>query len=159
MEYIVGIILIIGFIVYKMYKKGRAITDTYIIASEKALIIFAEDPYGVLKSLCQQGDNFPTSKRILRDYELFKDFQMTNQTLSHEEKELFAEDISFAMLGLITFFIYGENRTEQNRTEQNRTEQNRTLMMFIMILNIILSSMTHSGKQEERCCSYMEFYI
>ena len=114
MEYIVGIILIIGFIVYKMYKKGRAITDTYIIASEKALIIFAEDPYGVLKSLCQQGDNFPTSKRILRDYELFKDFQMTNQTLSHEEKELFAEDISFAMLGLITFFIYGENRTEQN---------------------------------------------
>lgn len=149
MEYIVGIILIIGFIVYKMYKKGRAITDTYIIASEKALIIFAEDPYGVLKSLCQQGDNFPTSKRILRDYELFKDFQMTNQTLSHEEKELFAEDISFAMLGLITFFIYGENRTEQNRT----------LMMFIMILNIILSSMTHSGKQEERCCSYMEFYI
>ena len=116
MEYIVGIILIIGFIVYKMYKKGRAITDTYIIASEKALIIFAEDPYGVLKSLCQQGDNFPTSKRILRDYELFKDFQMTNQTLSHEEKELFAEDISFAMLGLITFFIYG---TEQNRTEQN----------------------------------------
>ena len=154
MEYIVGIILIIGFIVYKMYKKGRAITDTYIIASEKALIIFAEDPYGVLKSLCQQGDNFPTSKRILRDYELFKDFQMTNQTLSHEEKELFAEDISFAMLGLITFFIYGENRTEQNRTEQNRT-----LMMFIMILNIILSSMTHSSKQEERCCSYIEFYI
>lgn len=144
MEYIVGIILIIGFIVYKMYKKGRAITDTYIIASEKALIIFAEDPYGVLKSLCQQGDNFPTSKRILRDYELFKDFQMTTQTLSHEEKELFAEDISFAMLGLITFFIYGENRT---------------LMMFIMILNIILSSMTHSSKQEERCCSYMEFYI
>ena len=144
MEYIVGIILIIGFIVYKMYKKGRAITDTYIIASEKALIIFAEDPYGVLKSLCQQGDNFPTSKRILRDYELFKDFQMTTQTLSHEERELFAEDISFAMLGLITFFIYGENRT---------------LMMFIMILNIILSSMTHSSKQEERCCSYMEFYI
>ncbi|RDE67959.1 hypothetical protein EUX47_06560 [Haemophilus haemolyticus] len=114
MEYIVGIILIIGFIVYKMYKKGRAITDTYIIASEKAFIIFAEDPYGVLKSLCQQGDNFPTSKRILRDYELFKDFQMATQTLSHEEKELFAEDISFAMLGLITFFIYGENRTEKN---------------------------------------------
>lgn len=113
MEYIVGIILIIGFIVYKMYKKGRAITDTYIIASEKAFIIFAEDPYGVLKSLCQQGD-FPTSKRILRDYELFKDFQMATQTLSHEEKELFAEDISFAMLGLITFFIYGENRTKKN---------------------------------------------
>lgn len=119
MEYIVGIILIIGFIVYKMYKKGRAITDTYIIASEKAFIIFAEDPYGVLKSLCQQGDNFPTSKRILRDYELFKDFQMATQTLSHEEKELFAEDISFAMLGLITFFIYGENRTEKNFNDVN----------------------------------------
>ena len=47
MEYIVGIILIIGFIVYKMYKKGRAITDTYIMQvkrlslfSQKILMVF-----------------------------------------------------------------------------------------------------------------------
>ena len=37
----IGIALIIGFIIYRMYKKGRAITDAYIVASEKALAMIA----------------------------------------------------------------------------------------------------------------------
>ena len=87
----IGIALIIGFIIYRMYKKGRAITDAYIVASEKAFAVFALDPYGVLKKLCQSGDDFPISERVLNDYELFKDFQFATQTLSRAEKDFFAD--------------------------------------------------------------------
>ena len=106
----IGIALIIGFIIYRMYKKGRAITDAYIVASEKAFAVFALDPYGVLKKLCQSGDDFPISERVLNDYELFKDFQFATQTLSRAEKD----EISLAMISLITVFIYSSKPTEKN---------------------------------------------
>lgn len=113
MEFIIGIALIIGFIIYRMYKKGRAITDAYIIASEKAFAVFAQDPYGALKTLCQSGDNFPISERVLNDYELFKDFQFATQTLSPAEIDFFVDEISLAMIVLITGFIYSGKPTEK----------------------------------------------
>ena len=114
MEFMIGIALIIGFIIYRMYTKGRAITDAYIVASEKAFAVFALDPYGVLKKLCQSGDDFPISERVLNDYELFKDFQFATQTLSRAEKDFFADEISLAMISLITVFIYSSKPTEKN---------------------------------------------
>ena len=50
----------------------------------------------------------------MNDYELFKDFQFATQTLSRAEKDFFADEISLAMIALITRFIYSGKFTEKN---------------------------------------------
>ena len=50
----------------------------------------------------------------MNDYELFKDFQFATQTLSRAEKDFFADEISLAMISLITVFIYSSKPTEKN---------------------------------------------